>query len=69
MPVAVPVVSVGGGVVEAVSGKAEAGGGRVGCVSSSFGSAVAWSGGTGVDEGRQLTEMRGGEILKKVQHF
>ena len=59
MSVVVPVVSGGGGVVEAVSGKAEAGFGRVGGVSSSFGSAVVWSGGTGVEEGRHLTEMRG----------
>ena len=59
LSVEVPVELGGGGVVEAVSGKAEAGGGRVGCVSSLFGSAVVWSGGTGVEEERQLTEMRG----------
>ena len=52
MSVVVPVGSGGGGVVEAVSGEAEAGLGRVGSVSSSFGSAVVWSGGTGVEEGR-----------------
>ena len=52
MSVVIPVVSGGGGVVEAVSGKAEAGLGRVGCDSSLLGLVVGWSCGSGVEECR-----------------
>ena len=49
--------------MEAVSGKAEARAGRVGCVSSLLGSVVVWSGGSGVGEGRYLIKI-GGEIAE-----